>query len=95
MSFNWFSKIESAVNISVNGTGMDALTIKGQEFYNSSAQFGIECGENYITSYKEGSLLLMGVVIEFETMYDKNLFKSITDAAKTNFTDVVSLTQQV
>jgi len=52
---------------------VDALTKEGFDNYNYNydfKNFGIKCGDNYITSYKEGSLLLFGVVIEFETMYD-------------------------
>jgi len=72
---------------------MDALTKEGLDIYYSSFQnFGIDCGDNYITSYKEGVLLLHGVVVEFETMYDKNVYESHLDPYKIKFTDIVELT---
>jgi len=75
VTYNWFSKIESDVNFSVIGNGTDALTENGLDIYNNDYQnFGLKCGDNYVTSYKEGSLLLMSIVIEFKTTHDKNVF---------------------
>jgi len=80
VTYNWFSKIESAVDISVIGNGTDALTEHGLDIYhNDYRNFGLKCGDNYITTYKEGSLLLMSIVIEFRTKHDKNVFLSLTD----------------
>jgi len=35
VSYNWFSKIESDVNVSISGNGTDALTEDGKEIYNN------------------------------------------------------------
>ena len=76
MSLNYYSHQKHQVNLTFNGKGQDALTDKGREVYLSHhyAYFGIYCGDNYITSYHEGALIFFGLVLEFDSPYDKQMF---------------------
>lgn len=36
------------------------------------------CGDNYVSSYNEGAFLMMGLVTEFESPHDKEIFMNKT-----------------
>jgi hypothetical protein len=37
------------------------------------------CGDNYVSSYTEGAFLMMGIVTEFESPHDKEVFMNNTN----------------
>lgn len=61
-----------------NNTGLDALSPLGQNLYTSDlhkSNFGVLCGDNYISSYTQGAMLLLGLVINFDSQVDMDNFK--------------------
>ena len=58
-SYNYRHMVFDTVNVTL---GENPLTAEGQEIYdNDHANFGVECGDNYITQYREGLMLLYGI----------------------------------
>jgi len=52
--------------------------------------FGINCGDNYVSEYLQGQMMLFGVVMKAESAYDKQILDSIlANYATSNLTDSV------
>jgi len=93
MSLNYFSHVEDTVRVGIVEKGLEALTDEAREIYENDAEnFGLRCGDNYISSYKEGALYMYSLVAEFESAYDKQLFLEHNFAFTTNSTmfDIVT-----
>lgn len=73
-SFNFIAK-SSSKNFFNYGVGVDTLTEYGRDVYNNNhSQFGILCGDKIFKWYETGSMLMLSVVIEFESRQDKHTF---------------------
>ena len=48
--------------------------------------FGLRCGDTYVTEYQEGAALVFGAVLTFESLHDKTSFGDFGD-----FKDIVEL----
>ncbi|MCT4635259.1 MAG: hypothetical protein N4A31_03300 [Rickettsiales bacterium] len=78
MSFNYYQTTLQEVLLQVNGMGEEILTDEGKTLYNNgnNIYFGIECGDNFISSYKEGAMLLMSIKLAFYTHQEKLSFEA-------------------
>lgn len=75
LSLNYYSHIEDTVRVAMPEHGMDALTPEARDIYEKDSEnFGLLCGDNYISSYKEGALYAYSVQLDFESDYDKEIF---------------------
>ena len=96
MSLNYFVHIEDTVHVSVVEKGTNALTDEALEIYsNDHENFGVVCGDNFISSYKEGALYMFSIVTEFASPYDKKVFgenEPPFDLAPQIFGDIVHAT---
>ena len=74
-SLNFFNHMQRTVNVKINGQGIDTLTPYYQNVYtNNHSMFGIECGDNYVSQYKEGMFIMYGLNLHFESPVDKQNF---------------------
>jgi hypothetical protein len=89
MSLNYYYYSYATAAVQLAGFGVNALTESGQGFYDNgnNPYFGLICGDQYITSYDEGAMLLMGVNIQFSSNYEKEQF---TAHAGASFGDIFS-----
>ena len=78
MSLNYFSYAYATASVQIAWNGLDALTATGKSFYNNGTNpyFGLVCGDQYITSYDAGAMLLMGINIDFSSKYQKEQFNA-------------------
>jgi len=93
LSANYYSHLEDTVRVAMPEHGMDALTLEAREIYEKDNEnFGLHCGDNYISSYQEGALYAFSVQAAFESDYDKQLFLNHSSAFTTNSTafDIVT-----
>jgi hypothetical protein len=94
-SLNYYYYISSDVNLQILGYSHDALTISGNIAYGTNATypfFGLICGDQYITSYSEGAMLLMGINIQFNSNYEKEQFNLHVGAS---FGDIFSASGEI
>jgi thiamine kinase-like enzyme len=62
------------VNITLDET--DPLNATGHDnFANHFDEFGVLCGDYYISQYEEGNQILYSIVLEFETWYDRQFWE--------------------
>lgn len=86
LSFNYLEQISDGMKVNINqenNFGLDALTEKGKEVYqNNHTYFGVKCGDNYLTEYRYGAMLLSSITLEFDSKHDMDNFKdtNITDS---------------
>ena len=87
LSFNYYTYISRNVTLNVDATGQDALTDTGKSIYTSNySDFGIQCGDDYVSFYEEGGLLLMSLVLDLDSPVDMNNFVRIP--GQTTFKDI-------
>jgi len=85
-SINYFKQVYDTVEVKVNGRGRDALTPKGQIELASTAEpymFGVHCGDKYVSSYKQGMMIMYGIYMEFDSMEDKFVPSPPADVSST------------
>jgi hypothetical protein len=69
----------------LKGAGMNALTEFGKNIYTNVHQtFGTTCGDP-VTSYQKGAMLVMGIVVDFKSHFDKTTFESKRSGKLTGF----------
>ena len=71
-TLNWYA--HKAVNVSYNITkkGQDALNDYGKQIYTQHKDlFSKKCGDQYISKYQDGGLLLMSIVLNFDSEIDQ------------------------
>ena len=74
-SLNFFSYSGSYVSVNIAGQQKDALNDIGKDkYFNHTKDFGIQCGDNMVTSYQSGALLLYAVNLEFDSVWDRSNF---------------------
>ena len=76
-SFNYYKMDYGMVDVLPAGRGMDALSDYGKDVYQEPGlfkEFGIQCGDYYITSYQQGAMLVFGLKLEFESIHESDLF---------------------
>lgn len=79
LSLNYFEFLFDSVMIRLAGPGHKALTETGMTIYTDhkiKKLFGLLCGDEYISMYQQGALLLMNIKIHFKSHLDKQEFKS-------------------
>ena len=78
MSINFYEWSANNVGVIVVGDKEEALNSVGKAKYINATKdlsnFGIECGDNYVTSYYKGSLLLYALNLDFGSFYDREIF---------------------
>lgn len=93
LSLNYYNYAEATTSMQLKGAGLNTLTAVGQDFYkNDFKNFGIMCGDNYVSSYKEGALLIMSLNINFSSNYEKQQFQS---QAGGGFGSIISASSQI
>lgn len=94
LSLNYYSYMYDTVSVQLAGGGIDAIKESWQGFYNEGTNpyFGLGCGDNYISSYKEGALLIMGININFVSHLDKEQF---TASEGISFGDLISASAHI
>lgn len=87
LSLNYYASFSSKVTVNIENYGMEALTEFGKATYNDSNNpyFGLLCGDQYIASYDQGALLIMGLNIELSSHEEKREF---TRRAKFSFGNI-------
>lgn len=75
MSLNYFKHTSRNVLITPsedpNPPTNSILNSDGLENFNQNyTNFGVNCGDFYVSEYKEGGILLPSLIIEFESSYD-------------------------
>jgi hypothetical protein len=70
-SLNYYLLAEGSVDIKLKGGGMNALTQFGKDIYTDVHKtFGLTCGDP-ITSYQVGALLVVRIIVDFKSHFDK------------------------
>ncbi|KAK9501773.1 hypothetical protein O3M35_012444 [Rhynocoris fuscipes] len=94
LSLNYLQYSVSNVAVQLGGYGEDALTDLGKAFYKDGKNpyFGLICGDNYISSYQKGALLIMGLNIKFVSSIVKNEF---IQTAGVTFGNIISATESI
>ncbi len=89
LSLNYYSVAYSQSSLQINGLGTGILNSEGAELYDNGENeyFNILCGNNIITSYNQGAILMLGLKISFASSYDKQKF---TIASGGSFSDIFS-----
>ena len=79
-SFNYYKIAYDTVSVDLAGSGVDALNDYGKDMYVNAGNydyFGVQCGDNYVTHYKDGAMLLYGINVEFESIQEKKLYQDL------------------
>lgn len=94
LSLNYFTYALETVSVNLAGYGLQALNSFGQEAYNNgnNPYFGLLCGDNYLTSFDQGAMLIMGINIEFDSHQAKQQFSA---AASGGFGDIFSASASI
>jgi hypothetical protein len=50
--------------------------VRNVSYKDNHEYFGITCGSHYVSSYKVGAVLIMGINVGFKSHYDKETFES-------------------
>ncbi|OAJ34090.1 hypothetical protein A0O36_01690 [Piscirickettsiaceae bacterium NZ-RLO1] len=81
LSMNYSSYATNKVSVNLDGTADNGLTEVGQAIYNNGQNpyFGIACGDQIISAYQEGAMLLMALNIHFHSTDDKQRFEFHSD----------------
>ncbi len=89
LSLNYYTYSSEKVSVNIAGFGQEALTSTGQSFYQDGKNpyFGLICGDNYIDSYEQGGMLIMGINVEFASHAEKEQFSV---GASGSFGDIFS-----
>lgn len=97
MSLNYYEFATNNVAVQLAGIGDKALTESGKAFYNNgnNTYFGILCGDNYITSYKQGTLLITGLEITFSSPEAKNEFEGKISAGFGNIVNAATSIKKI
>ena len=71
MSLNYYQYAKQEVTLGILGTGEDALTEVGKSLYKDgkNGYFGLVCGDEQVTSYSQGAMLLMNLNVDFTNSY--------------------------
>ena len=65
-SLNYYRDLRREDSVTIKGNSTGALNTDGKKLYtNNRTQFGILCGDHYVSKYQTGGLLLMSLNIEF------------------------------
>ena len=76
-SFIYYSIIYDWAHITIKGNGTEALTDDAKGWYrNSTEDFGLLCGDSFISEFQEGGMLLISITPEFESPADKEDFEA-------------------
>lgn len=96
-SLNYYEYADGTVPVQLEGFGEKALTPVGQQFYQDGQNkyFGVSCGDNYISSYKEGALLTMALNIKFRSHYEKEEFEAKAGASYANIFSASAHIQEI
>lgn len=94
LSLNYYNYAFNTISIDLAGYGMGILNQNGQNIYNNGQNpyFGIICGDQYISSYDQGAMLIMGLNIELSSSFAKQEFNG---AVKSAFGNIFSAATQV
>jgi hypothetical protein len=95
MSLNYYYYAFTTAAVQLAGVELDALNDFGKSMYSNNATypyFGIFCGDQYISAYDEGAMLLMGINIQFSSKYEKTQFDLHAEAS---FGDIFSASGQI
>ncbi|KAJ9461355.1 hypothetical protein DIPPA_21231 [Diplonema papillatum] len=93
MSLNYYQYSSARVNVQLNGTSDNALSSFGGQMYGngSNPNFRVVCGDNYLTSYEGGALLLMAINVVLADGEQKTVFSE----SVTGVEDIVTATAAV
>lgn len=94
LSLNYYAIYHNIANIQLDGFGLTALTDLGRVFYNNgnNSYFGLACGDQYFSAYKQGAMLIMSINVEFKSHYEKTQFEA---KAGVSFGDIFSASGDV
>lgn len=82
-SINYFLSLSNTVSLKVRGTGTESLNECGRDWYNYyHDNFGLICGDHYVTAYKQGAMLIISFYIIFNS---ENETERMRDVAMDNF----------
>lgn len=89
LSLNYYTYFQNIAYIQIAGFGLEALSVSGKSIYDNgnNPYFGLICGDQYLASYGQGAMLLMGMNIEFSSSYEKEEFNA---HAQASFGDIFS-----
>jgi len=76
LSLSYYQSVQETVRLSIAGAGMDALNDAGKSIYMNGTNkfFNMACGDQYITSFKRGGLLVMNLNVAFKSHEEKTKF---------------------
>ncbi len=95
LSLNYSEFLYDTVMDRLVGPDQQALTDSGKAFYNDPKyynNFGVLCGDDFISAYQQGASLLMGINIRFNSHFDKEQFNAHASAS---FGNLISASSQV
>lgn len=93
LSLNYYEILFNEVSLQLNGTGENILTPHGIDIYkNANRYFNILCGDDFISSFQQGAMLLMGINIRFTSHLDKKQFNA---SARASFGNIIDAATQI
>lgn len=94
LSLNYYQYISDVVHVQLKGTGIaGALNLSGRNIYITDKNFfGLLCGDEYISSYQQGAVLVMGLNLSFASHMEKSNFEAKVGAS---FGNIFSAATQV
>jgi hypothetical protein len=76
-SLSYYRSVSNTINMEIIGNNKEALTPSAREYYEKLHQyFGEQCGDNYITSYKQGAALTISLMLHFQDAANKQRFEA-------------------
>ena len=91
LSLNYYKYHSVDIDVSVPGKKSEALTIEGCSIYSlAHNSFCLECGDKYVTKYKKGKILLLSIVADFSSPFDKGRFEQLSSIFTSGSKDIVS-----
>jgi tetratricopeptide (TPR) repeat protein len=77
LSLNFVHTVKGKVSVNLKGGGINGLNQLGKDLYQDGNNrfFGIVCGDQYITGFTQGAMLLMSINIHFADHSEKENFE--------------------
>lgn len=86
-SLNYYQYFNNNPDIVVHGQGLDALNDDAKAIYGKNPYFGLICGDEYFTSFKQGAELIMSLNIHFTSSEQEQKFDA---KFKGSFSDIIT-----
>lgn len=95
-SLNYYELLYDTVGLNIEGFGEAILNQQGKKIYKEAYPFfGILCGDEYLSAYQQGAMLVLGININFSNFIEKETFLASVEGGFGNLLNASTSIEQV